>query len=133
MKQQGVYEDATIIITADHGNVVHDDIPLTKPMSVGLFFKPAGSVGSPLVWSSNPVSTDNIPATIIQAAGGDSSPYGDALDEVTEDSVVVREFYKSVEEGKATGSVYKYEIIGDAADFENWINVSVLPMQYSFY
>lgn len=133
LKQQGVYEDATIIITADHGNAVHDDVPLTKPMRVGLFFKPAGSAGSPLVWSPAPVSTDNIPATIIQAAAGDSSLYGDALDEVPEDSVAARVFYKSVEEGKATGSVYKYEIIGDAADFENWINVAVSPMQYSFY
>lgn len=133
LKQQGVYENATIIITADHGNAVHDDVPLTKPMSVGLFFKPAGSVESPLLWSSAPVSTDNIPATIIQAAGGNSSLYGDALDEVPEDFALVREFYKSVEEGKATGSVYKYEVIGDAADFENWINVAVSPMQYSFY
>ena len=43
MKQAGIYNDAEIIITADHGNAVSDRKPLTKATCIALFYKPSGS------------------------------------------------------------------------------------------
>lgn len=133
LKQQGVYRDAAIIITADHGKIVSDGLPLTEAMRIGLFYKPSGSSGDPLVWSSAPVSTDNIPATIIKEANGDTSAYGIGLDEIPEDAQIIREFYKSVNEGAMDASVYKYEISADASIFDNWKITGVSAMAYSFY
>lgn len=133
LKEQGVYNDATIIITADHGNAVHDDLPLTKATRIGLFYKPANSMDELLSWSSAPVSTDNIPATIIKAAQGETALYGPALDEVAEDAVLTRTFFKSVKEGLSDACVYHYEITGNAAEFENWTQVKTSAMEYAFY
>jgi len=133
LKQQGVYKDAAIIITADHGDALNDHRPVSKATRIGLFYKPAGSDETPLVWSSAPVSTDNILPTIIKETGGNASAYGVALDEVAEDAVVTREYYKSVGEGEQNAMVYKYEITGDASDFDNWVVVDTSPLEHHYY
>ena len=120
MKELGIYDRATILITADHGSAIDDTKPLQKATRIGLFYKPAGSRGTPFVQSAAQVCTDNIPATIMKAAGvSDYARYGTALDEVREDAAVERFYYKSaIEDG--TTNVYKYAVTGDAALFENW-------------
>lgn len=139
MKELGIYEDATIIITADHGSAYKDSEPLLKKVTIGLFYKPAGSAGTPLAYSKAPVTTDNIGATIVKAAGlSDGSAYGPALDEVPEDADITRYYYKSVAEKETWHevSVYRYAVVGDANDFANWTLVDVfepVPEENRFY
>ena len=135
MKELGIYEDATIIITADHGDAVNDFEPLQKATRIGLFYKPSGSAGVPLQYSSAPVSNENIPATLVQAAGADPAAYGRPLDVVGEDETLTRTYYKVVadrESGKEAW-LYEYAVTGDAADFSNWTQVSVTETNGSFY
>lgn len=122
MKELGIYKDATIIITGDHGEPLDDYIPLAKATRIGLFYKPSGSEGTPLTESASPVCTDNIPPTVLKALGAEYANYGAALDEVKEGDSVVRYYYKSVA-SKSTNreaKVYKYRINRDASSFGNW-------------
>lgn len=135
MKALGIYEDAAIIITADHGAAVSDSKPVSKPTRIGLFYKPSGSAGTPLTYSAAQVSTENIPATLLKAAGADYSAYGKALDEISEDDQITRPYIKSVTDGGGSGEqqIYKYDIVGDAADFDNWKVTEVLDIEHGFY
>ncbi len=135
MKKLGIYENATIIITADHGAAINDSKPVSKPTRIGLFFKPSGSAGTPLKTSSAQVSTDQIPATLLKAAGADYTAYGKALDEIGENEQITRVYYKSVTDPETRNEkqVYKYNITGDAADFNNWKVVEVIDIQHGFY
>ena len=123
MKELGIYDSATIIITADHGSAVSDRKPLQKATRIGLFYKSAGSEKTPLTWSSAPVCTDNISATLAKAAGlEDLSVYGTPLEEVAQDDPVVRYYYNTV--------------TGDAADFSNWKVMQIyrdMPEENGFY
>jgi len=131
MKELDIYENASIIITADHGNAVSDVSPLLKPTRIGLFYKPSGSSGTPIVHNSAPVSTQNIPATIIKAAGGDYSAYGRPLDEIAKDEELIRTAYKSTisPHHNEEAVVYTYHIHGDASDMDNWEMVDSFEIQ----
>ena len=135
MKDLGIYEDAAIIITGDHGNAISDRKPIQKATRIGLFYKPSGSAGTPLATSSAPVCTDNIPATILKAAGADYSLYGRALDEIGEDEELVRYTYKSIIDKETYDEIglYTYEITGNAADFDNWKIIDYVDIEHNFY
>lgn len=135
MKELGIYEDATIIITADHGAHLGDTKPVLKETRIGLFYKPSGSAGTDLVWSSAPVCTDNIPATILKSAGADYSLYGRPLDEIGEDEEITRVYYKSVTESGSSNEIglYTYHVTGDASDFNNWKIVHYEDISHKFY
>ena len=48
MKELGIYDNATIIITADHGSSYSDCKPLQHATRIGMFYKPSGASGTPL-------------------------------------------------------------------------------------
>ncbi|MBQ8524242.1 MAG: sulfatase-like hydrolase/transferase [Clostridia bacterium] len=121
MKELGIYEKSAIIITADHGRAMSDIHPLQKETRVGLFYKPSGSAGTPLAESKAPISTYNIAASIMKEAGADYSAYGRAIDEVGEDEIITRTYYKTVV--GPPNYIYVYEVTGDASVFENWVEV----------
>lgn len=133
MKELGIYDNATIVITGDHGAAVSDLKPLQKATRVGLFYKRAGASG-PLKYSDAPVTTDQVAATVIKAAGGDHSAYGPALDEVAEDAKITRVYYKTVcdPETYRETELCVYHVTGDAADFANWELVEQVPIPYSY-
>lgn len=134
MKALGIYDDATIIITADHGSAVNDTKPLLKATRIGLFYKPAGATGA-LKLSSAPVSTANVAATLIASAGLDKPAYGLPLEQVTAENTPVRYYYKSISDpggGNETGGC-RYRVVGDAADFANWILEEEIPVVGKFY
>ncbi len=134
MKELGIYEDATIIITADHGDAIDDFAPMQAPMRIGLFYKPSGSAGTPLTWSSAPLSSDNLAATFVKCVGGDYSLYGTPIDEVAEDAEVVRYFYKCVcDDSHAEREICVYEITGHAKDEKNWKLIKRENIDYPFY
>lgn len=135
MKELGIYEESAILITADHGSAVDDYQPLQKATRMGLFYKPAGSAETPLTYSSAPVSSENIPATLAKAAGLEHQAYGRALDEIGEEEALVRTYYKVVSDPQTNkeSTVYQYEVLGNAAVFSNWKQVAVTDVVAYFY
>lgn len=77
LKQLGVYDDATIIVTADHGG--------PRDSQVVFFMKEAGESHEELQRTSAPISLCEYPATIASAAGIDSQKYGVTVKEIPED------------------------------------------------
>lgn len=133
MKKLGIYKNATIIVSADHGDPVSDYMPLQKANRIGFFYKPSGIEGTPLKQSHAPISFKNIPATIAKSAGLDYHKYGKPVDEVGENDNVERYFYKSVVQDNVEKQIYTYQINGDAADFRNWKMTKVEQASYSFW
>ena len=109
MKALGLYEDATIIITGDHGMLQEDGV--SRPALTGLFVKPAGSYGTPLARSGAPVCPDELAATIMESMYGDTEGYGPTYFDIEEGDPAVREYITNLK---------RYEIIGDGRDFVNW-------------
>jgi hypothetical protein len=77
LKELGVYDQTTIIVTADHGQwyLTPDDIG--EPTTPVLLVKPAGqSSRAALQVSDTPTGHLDIPGTILLEAGGDPDAYG---------------------------------------------------------
>ncbi|MCL1896410.1 MAG: hypothetical protein FWG03_07685 [Clostridiales bacterium] len=109
MKALGLYEDATIIITGDHGMMQEDGV--SSPALTGLFVKPAGSYGAPLARSQAPVCPGELAATIMWSMFGDSGGFGPTYFDIGEGDPAVREYITNLK---------CYEITGDGRDFSNW-------------
>ena len=126
MKERGIYDDATIIITADHGSAYSDYEPEQHPTRIGLFYKPSGASGTPLVRSAAPVSVVNIPATILKNIGASYDQFPRPLDEIQEGDSTERYYYKSVvDDNYCEYGFYTYKIVGDASDMDNWENLGL--------
>lgn len=124
LKALDLYQDATIIITGDHGARSSDTRLPEAAMATGLFVKPAGQAGSPLVINPAPVSSDNFQATIYQAAGLDASAYGRGYFDVSPHEFVVRLVYHRLyASDSGPARLLTYQIVGDANDFDDWILV----------
>ena len=131
MKELGIYEDATIIILGDHGAPVTDNKPISKETRIGLFYKPSGSAGTELKYSSAQVSDQNIPATIVKSTGADYTVYGKALDDIGENEEITRVYYKAICPPPTSSNeyeIYKYHIKGDASNLKNWVVVDVFDV-----
>ena len=135
MKQLGIYEDATIIITADHGNAGKMVGEEMEPVRIAMFYKPAGNSEQPFTWSSAQVSNANVAATVLKAAGADYGDYGTPLDDITEDTDVSRVFYRTVlsQSSWADTAVQKYEVTGDSTEISNWKLLDTYKVKYRFY
>lgn len=127
LKALGLYDDATIIITSDHGDwSASMDMPSesTEPI---LLVKPAGveSNGDGLEVSNAPVSHADFHASVLEAMGADSGLYGkygytyDDIDEGMERTRTFYHIFHDLKEAKIRGWL-KYEINGDVLDFSNW-------------
>lgn len=122
MKELGIYENSTIILTADHGDPRKMWQDNFQGMQIGMFYKPAGSGNAPMIWSDAPVGNINIPATLASAVGADAAQFGVSLDAVGEENSE-RVFYRVHSRG---GDVFDekyldtYRITGNAGNFTNW-------------
>jgi len=77
MRKLGLYDEATIIIMADHGYTQDGLTEMGQNPSVAaLFVKPSGSYGAPLNESTVPLDPKNLRATIMTASGGQSTQDG---------------------------------------------------------
>ncbi len=122
MKALGLYDDATIIITGDHGET-DTYTPLDTYKTTAFFYKPKGSAGVPMDYSDAPVSHANLQATLIQAAGLDPAPFGRPVADVAEGDGTVRDFYYRVDEQRPGGQrcyLEHFEIHDYAENFDNW-------------
>ncbi|MBQ7646397.1 MAG: sulfatase-like hydrolase/transferase, partial [Clostridia bacterium] len=126
MKEWGVYDDATIIITGDHGSAISDKKPLDGIRTTALFVKPKGSSGSELKKSSAQVCHDNMWPTIFQSAGiSTKTDYGKSVFDIKEGEDMERTYLWHAmitdEETKNKSFIeYRYTIKGSALDFNNW-------------
>lgn len=137
LKSEGLYDDTTIIITADHG--LTGTLPeLDYERTIMLMVKPRNAnSGSPLTYNSAPLTQENIQATILKDLGiKEYESYGKAIDEVPEDAQITRYFYMSGSDSmkvKRDYNLVKYKIVGDIKDFNNWSIESKERIQYPFY
>ena len=125
LKELGVYDNSTIIITADHGTYyqVFDEF-LDKTSTPIVIVKPAQSAeldALPLQISDNPVAAEDVVATVIEAVGGNTDGFGQSV--FTEFDPLRKRYYLMTqcdEEGSDKNAI-QYEITGDANDFSNWV------------
>ncbi|MDR1799491.1 MAG: sulfatase-like hydrolase/transferase [Bifidobacteriaceae bacterium] len=115
LKRLGVYEDATIVITADHGEFFSP--PLETPHLSALFVKPAGAAGTPLAYSDAPTQPSNIRATLLADAGLANPEGVPTVFELASDAAVVRDFWFRPDREDYQEH---WQVIGDARDFANW-------------
>lgn len=77
LKALGVYDNATIIVTSDHG--------APRDSQVVFFMKNPGETHDVMPVTSAPISLTDYQATIAQAAGINQIPYGLAVSDIPED------------------------------------------------
>lgn len=131
LKEMGLYDDATIIITADHGQNYlaagyekqlskYDFSMASSPI---LFVKKSHQTNTDgMIVSMAPVSHAQLAATVMEAVDGDSSNYGETFDDVEEDRQWERylTLRRHDEKGKHIINYVKYAINGYAGDWNNW-------------
>lgn len=128
LHELGLYKDATVIITSDHG---YNPVPTqqwdgwrySNPI---MFYKPAGADwGEGMRTLETPISHDDIFATVINALGGDGSQFGRAFEDIAEDEDRIRYFYAGLQDPDVTeyeSAIHvEYKIGGDARDKNNWV------------
>lgn len=104
LKELGVYNDATIIITSDHGG--------PRDSQVIFFMKNPGETHDAYVETSAPISLLDYQATIAKAVGIDEKPYGVAVGDIPEDMVRPRTVWVRLYQDSLP-SVPKYTGEGD--------------------
>jgi hypothetical protein len=122
MRQLGIYDNTTIIITADHGqgNVLDSDkdsgIPDRSSRPILLVKTPYAQSDSMCV-SNSPVSQMEIMPTIMDLVGADKTEYGSgrSLDEIAETEERLRECVDIY-----SGDKVLYSISGNAKDVNCW-------------
>lgn len=88
LKKLGIYDNTSIIITADHG--VHETKDGIQPI---FFVKRAGQTQEKIHISNAPISAEEFMPTLVALAGGDSSSYGSTIYDYAEDSTRSRTVY----------------------------------------
>ena len=130
LKELGVYENTTIIITADHGYWTITLEPIEETSTPVMYVKPEQSAEldeQPLITDEKPVSHLDLQATILDAMGLDWSEYS-SRDEWAGysmfgyiDPARVRYYLTTDSEPDLTEVQFReYRIDGNALDWSNW-------------
>lgn len=136
LKQLGVYDQTTVIVTTDHGSWWCQEGEIDQPKSPIVLFKPAASVAGgrdkPLAVSESPVSAGDILATVEEVIGApNSTSFGESLVDKVEDGSHYRKgeqtryFYMTTSDGVHDQKIQKYAINGDARDLCSWSRTNV--------
>ena len=128
MKKLGVYEDSTIIITADHGssNGSSDKRPLVIDFAptVAMLVKPSGCGMSNegVTTSTAPVCHADLFSTVIASLDGNYEKYGTPVWNHTEGEQRTRYYYNQALYSDEDGEIAlrEYAVTGDARDASNW-------------
>ena len=132
MKTLGLYDEATIIITADHG-AMNLNGNLESPVWPIMFVKPANAARAPLKTSHAPTSHTDLFPTIIEAAGGEYEPYGTPIFSIAEEEDRERLFYYSEICTQGETEEITYKIRGNIKDFSSWKEISSTKITNSMY
>lgn len=122
LKDLGIYDNSTIIITADHGRM--DAFGKGTDPQIIYFIKQKNEHHDSIAVSGRPVSHDDFRATVLSVIGADYSEYGKAVTDYGEDELRIRTIvnretdgqYKDVPgEADNVYAVYYYEGNKEAA------------------
>lgn len=122
LKELGKYDDAMIIITADHGAAYSKETEegnIIRPSCPILFVKNPKQTQENMVISSAPVSHADIIASIKKKIGVNVSDRG--IEDIGENEDRVR-----ISKVVMTENVEKYEVTGHVKDIKNWKLVEIL-------
>ena len=135
MKELGIYDDATIIITGDHASIGSDTKDPYYAHITALFVKPSGIGEGELKTSLAPVAQEDIHATILDSEGIENTlDYGRSALDIGENEERERRYYfqRYIKEEGAYELV-TYKIVGAASDFDNWEIVGREKIDKSIY
>lgn len=108
LKRLGVYDDATIIITADHGGTWKEDL------QVIYFIKQPGETHDTSPVTNAPISHCDLLPTIAQMAGLDYTKYGNSINDFEQDEQRERTMWVRTKDPDYPEEVYYcYTYIGD--------------------
>ena len=141
MKELGVYDDATIIVTADHGNFYKDSQPF-------FLIKEPHTIREEIVINHAPITHTELLPTILENIGFDHSQLGVSIYDISEDDVRERFYYtRSYDSNypdvskyrsniRATTNVYRvYAYSGDRYTLDSVIaseEYEIVPMLQGF-
>lgn len=127
LKELGLYEDATIIISGDHASLRGSDTEMLNdpekksgPFVTALFVKPSGSAGTPMKVSSAPIAQSDIVPAILQSEGIETEfDFGRSVFEIQEGEERERRvvFHRRLS-GNDEEVIFK--IVGSGRDMSNW-------------
>ena len=120
LRALGRYDEATIIITADHGqgNILGTERYSGQPdrTSRTLFLvKKPGEIHESMVISEAPVSQAELVPSILDAFGLEYAAYGRTFEEIPADEERVRKYVDIYDRHRIV-----YSIDGHAADLDSW-------------
>lgn len=123
LKALGLYDEATIIVTADHGHWYWPCTEtVTEPATPFIMVKESGSgADAPFRVSWAPVSQEDFQATVMKAVGGDWRKYGQTYFDIPEDADRPRYWNMMIwtpEKGDVEWR--QLAINGNALDIANW-------------
>ncbi|MEY8437358.1 hypothetical protein AAK967_06400 [Atopobiaceae bacterium 24-176] len=125
LRRLGIYDQTTVIVTADHGEWYLAD-EINGPSSPFLLVKPAETVeeaAQPLKVSHAPVSQRDLPATLLKAMGDPNyGEWGRAVDEIGEDEQRTRLYDATsvVGDDHEYTTIKEWAITGDVQDWSAW-------------
>lgn len=122
MKELGLYDSATIMVTADHGNWQLAPEGITEPTSVIMLVKPpedASAAAEPVRFSDVPTGHLDYAATIADAVGADASRYGLTVFQVPE-GPRQRFYWATTTDWHEDVDWTQWAIDGDVLDWEDW-------------
>ena len=90
LKELGVYDEATIIITSDHGS-------LEEPQTI-FYIKESGETHDNMQVNHAPIQHCDIIPTMVKAIGGDASEFGTPVDEYNENETKLRACWEHVDD-----------------------------------
>lgn len=88
LKELGIYDNSTIIITADHGSEARSQMIF--------FIKEQGETHDAMQITNAPISLNDLVPTIVQTLGEDYSPYGQSIHDFSSDESRERSVYLRV-------------------------------------
>lgn len=123
MRETGVYDVSTVIITTDHGYSGGGGLDMPHRTAVPiLFVKPVGALGEELQVSDAPVSHTEFIPTILDGFLLDYQDYGRAFYDISDAETRERFYYYSAlysdEEGEI--ELREYKVDGDAREEESY-------------
>lgn len=136
MKELGIYDSSTIIITGDHGCPVNDlQTYMDSYVTTAMLVKPRNAQQDAMKYSSAQVSHKNLLPTIINDVGiVTQNNYGTSLFNVPEGKDTVRYYYKfNFSNASRDLSILKYKIIGNGNDFSNWTYDGITETEQDWY